>query len=530
MRVWSLHRLCALAATGAALVALAGCGDEDSAENQVSAAIPADAVFFGQVVVRPEGEDRERLEALLEPFLDSEGDGATLEERFDQLLAEEEAGITYEEDIEPWLGEHAGFWAADFGDAGLIAPEDEPDDGAYSFAVEVTDEEAATEFAQGSAESAEVEIEELSYEGVDLLIDEDNQGIAVTDGLLIGGTEKGLEASIDALAEGGLADEEVDADAEATMELEEGTIGAFYLDMAAIFDYAEAEGGIDPEEREAFDRIAPGFAEQPLTGALSLGDDSVALDLALGSFPAAFGSFAETPLLGELPAGSLAAFGGADLGEGYTRSLELLSELSASEGPQLDRIYQGFEREAGFPLQDVLDAVGDVAVFVRGTSPFDLDGAGVIETRDPQLTQTLLGRLQRLIAREGQARLGPAPPGSDAGFSVASPDLPQPIEVVQRDDRVVIGYGSAATEDALEPEDTLADSEPFESARAGFGDEQGLAAFVDLTGAVELASVGAAFSPELSSAMPYLERLTYLAYGGSVDDDRSRYRIVVGYE
>ena len=30
--------------------------------------------------------------------------------------------------------------------------------------------------------------------------------------------------------------------------------------------------------------------------------------------------------------------------------------------------------------------------------------------------------------------------------------------------------------------------------------------------------------------MPYLQRLTYLAYGGSIDDDRSRYRFVVGYE
>jgi hypothetical protein len=154
----------------------------------------------------------------------------------------------------------------------------------------------------------------------------------------------------------------------------------------------------------------------------------------------------------------------------------------------------------------------------------------VIETLDPATTETLLARLRALLVRDGSVEVGPPGVAADAGLSISSSDLPQAVEIAQRDDRVVIGYGTAAVEEAFEPAQTLDASDSFAGAREAVGDDLAVGAFVDLAGAVDLASLGAAFSPELSSALPYLERFTYLVYGAGDDGERTRYRVAVGIE
>jgi len=523
-------RIAAILATVVVSVAAAavyGCGDDEVSGTAVADAIPAEAIIFGQAVVRPEGEDRERIESLLGPLLDD----ATLEERADELLAAEEAGITYTDDIEPWLGEHAALWITDFGADDAVEPEGDDGDETFGYAVEVTDEDEALAFIEKAAEDSEVEFEQASYEGVDYMLG-DGQGIAVTEGLLVGGTEAGLEASVDALAGEGLADEpELEEDAAAALELADGTVAAFYLDLAEVFALAEEQGELSADDRALIEQLAPDFTAEPVTGALSLGDQSIALEFGFGSFPAALGSLTESPLLAEMPAESLAVLGAADLGESYSRLLELVAEFpELSGGRSLEGVYRGFERQAGFPLQDLLDSIGDAALFVRGSSPFDLDGAAVIETLDPATTETLLARLRALLVRDGSVEVGPPGVAADAGLSISSSDLPQAVEIAQRDDRVVIGYGTAAVEEAFEPAQTLDASDSFAGAREAVGDDLAVGAFVDLAGAVDLASLGAAFSPELSSALPYLERFTYLVYGAGDDGERTRYRVAVGIE
>ncbi len=519
--------LATLAVSAVAGTAVYGCGDDEVSGSAVADAIPAEATFVGQAVVRPEGDDRERIESLLGSFLDD----TSLEERADEMLAAEDPGITYTDDIEPWLGEHATLWVSDFGAGDAVEVEGEEGEETFGYAVEVTDEDEALAFIEKAAEESESEIEEASYEGVDYMLS-DGQGIAVTEGLLLGGSEAGLEASVDALAGEGLADDpELEEDAAAALELADGTVAAFYLDLAEVLTFAEQQGDLSADDRAVLDRIAPGFAAEPVTGELSLDDESVAVEFGLGSFPAALGSLSESSLLAEMPAESLAVFGAADLGESYSRLLELAGEFPEFTGGQsLDGIYRGFERQAGFPLQDLLDSIGDTALFVRGSSPFDLDGAALIETLDPATTETLLARLRALLLRDGSVDVGPPSVPADAGLSISSSDLPQAIEIAQRDDRIAIGYGAAAVEEAFEPAQTLDASDAFAGAREAFGDELAVGAFVDLAGAVELASLGAAFSPELASALPYLERLTYLVYGGAEDGERVRYRVVVGIE
>ena len=114
------------------------------------------------------------------------------------------------------------------------------------------------------------------------------------------------------------------------------------------------------------------------------------------------------------------------------------------------------------------------------------------------------------------------------GFAFTSPELPQPINVVQRDDRLVIAYGDEATEDAFEPADTLGDSDGFTSATDTLGD-YAVSFFLGIGPALDFAEAsGATSDPSFAQAQPYLEHLDYLITGGSVDDDRSRVRAVVG--
>src|SRR5688500_1024838 len=141
-----------LSATAAVALALAGCGDEDGdAASGPASVIPADMAFYFEGTIRPEGEQAENIDALLSDLGELPLIGAVADPRdfaIGQLEAEAaNAGIdfSYEDDIEPWLGEKAGFGAT----------QDAEGETKFVVAIETTDEDAAREsieglFAQGN--------------------------------------------------------------------------------------------------------------------------------------------------------------------------------------------------------------------------------------------------------------------------------------------------------------------------------------------------------------------------------------------
>ena len=294
---------------------------------------------------------------------------------------------------------------------------------------------------------------------------------------------------------------------------------------------AEARGEVAPDEVAAFERIAPGFTEQPVTGSLEVAEDSIALELGLASVEQLAGSLDESPLLAELPSSSFAAFASADVGAYYLELIELIEQyLGVAATSEVDREFRRFEAVVELDAKELLGAIGDLAVFARGTTPLDLDGAALIETLDPALTQRALERLADIAPRRAGVPVGPPGVSSDAGFSVQPPGVPRPIEIAQRDDRIAVGYGPAAVEEAFEPAAGLEESDAFGAARGGLGDDFGVGFFLDVEAAVGLASLAAGQSPELQAALPYLERFTYLTSGGADDGERSSFRIVAGVE
>src|SRR5687768_17124358 len=98
---------------------IAGCGDggSDGPSRELIEFAPADAIFFAEATVRPEGDLKEDIESILDRFPDGDELGDTIIREIDKGIEEEAGDATYEDDIEPWLGERAAVFFTD------LAPE-----------------------------------------------------------------------------------------------------------------------------------------------------------------------------------------------------------------------------------------------------------------------------------------------------------------------------------------------------------------------------------------------------------------------
>jgi hypothetical protein len=94
----------------------------------------------------------------------------------------------------------------------------------------------------------------------------------------------------------------------------------------------------------------------------------------------------------------------------------------------------------------------------------------------------------------------------------------------------VIAYGADAAEAALQPSETIGDTQEFAGAQGDFGSEVPLGTYVALAPAVDaLARVGGVDELQLGIVQPYLERLGFLAAGSTDDGETGTSRIVLGF-
>ncbi len=190
---------------------------------------PADAPLFAEGVVRPEGDQKEALDSALSKLLATDDPGAFVVEQLDKSLAGSDAGLTYEEDIEPWLGEQAGIFLETFaGDA----------DGAVVIAA--TDSQAADQAIKKLAAADEKPERRRSYEGVDYLVDRDGAAAGVVGDFVVAGTENAFRDAVEASKGKSLAES---ADFKAQLaRAPDDWVGFLYADPRAFVD-ALQEGG-----------------------------------------------------------------------------------------------------------------------------------------------------------------------------------------------------------------------------------------------------------------------------------------------
>jgi Protein of unknown function (DUF3352) len=509
MRIRPLLLICFVA------LLLAGCGSGSGGDAGAdpATAVPADAPIYVEVVARPEGDLREDALAAAGKVLRTDDPSRTLTELLDRAL-----GFDFERDVEPWLGERVGFWMA----AGVETA---------AMVIATTDADQAMESLEASVTRDGTKVTERSHGDAEYFVDPDGYAAGVAGDFALLGPERELKRMVDALAGDSLADS--DRYRAASADLEDSRLAHFFLEPRAIFQLAERE---DPESAQALRRLESfiPFDRLPaVTGAFMANGDRIALDAGarlpedqavrdLGVFVGG-----RTDLIRELPGDSWAAFGSPRLGETWRTALDRFGgALGAALLEEQLRSATGLELE-----RDLLDWIGDVAFFARGTTPSEIDGGLVIAVTDEDRAAAAFGKI--VGALRTRARIPTRPlriEGAETAFAIQNPELPRPIVLARSSDKVVAAYGPDAAVEALDPSEPLGDSDTYGLAQDVLGDGIEPAMLLSLPAVISLVEASDDAGAEFQRARPYLEAFTTIAIGGAVEDERARFRIAAGLE
>ncbi len=499
----------------AAALLIAGCGgDSGSSGTDPAAAVPPGAPIFIEAQIETEGEIAENVNSLAQKIAGIDSVGALIAEELERSAADEGGNLDFEKEVEPWLGEKAGLFLQEY--------DGENFEGAGA-ALQVSDESEAEEFIN---EKTGDDFDAGEYEGVDFKTEE-SATFGFTEGLLLfAQEERTFKQMVDALDGENL--ESAESFADATDDVPDDSVGDVYVDIGALIQ--EAGEGIDEETRLGLELL--GIEPEGSTALISLipGTETLEMDISsnLTSGAAAGGDASE--LLGSLPAGSVAAVASADYGQALEQMIDEIDE-NGIPGEVAPNKFKSSLEESGVNIESIVGSIGDIGVFVEGNSESNLGGALVIEADDSNEAENTVKNLGLLLRSSDVPGITAFQEGSFSGFSISSSEFGEkPIVVAASGSKVAISYGPKAVAAALsEKAGTLADDPAFEEAKAALGDTP-ISGF--LAGAPALELFEALASPldveELDEVRPYLQKLGYVALGGSSSGDSTSAKLIAG--
>jgi hypothetical protein len=512
------RRLPALIATCLVVPAgiLAGCGggDESSdADVGPAAAVPADAPLYLDATVKPTGQAETDAKAALSKVFDTPDPGGKIVSLLEKESKSEGHPINYQQDVAPWLGEKAGFFFTSF--------TDDAQKGAA--VVETTNPTAALAFARKATGTTATNPAPQTYNGASYQADPTEQGnvFGTVGDLLVEGDLDGFKAAVDAEKGDSLGDSGDFTDA--LDQLPSNRLGTFYSVPRTLIDAIGPEG-FDQQSQALLEKTAGESLDEPVSGALTASANSFDLEFVGGN------NGVETPessLLADVPGDSWLALGLGNLGDSAKQTLDQLKDLGI---PNFQEGLSQVEQATGSSIDQLTSSLGDAVIYVRGTTEPTLNGALIVQTKDPDLTGRLLNQLQSLVQLGSSGTVKPLQlSGGGTGFQINDPtQAPQPVEFAQQGDKLVIGYGANSVQQSLAPAQKLSDAEPFSSARGQVAD-LGTDLFLDLPKVFQLAeATGAKSDPGYRQAKPYLDALSYLVTGSGSKGDQAELKAVVG--
>jgi Protein of unknown function (DUF3352) len=514
---------------GLAALALAACGDDEQVEPAGPATLaPAGTTVYGESILRPEGGQRDAVESSLSLLLDTDDPGGLIVSELNQSIAEDDSEITYEGDIEPWLGERGAVFFTDLFAGEDPAPAFSDDGERGGVLVDVTDAEAAEAFIE-KASAEEDSAEEASYEDVGYTLIDDRLGMGLVGDHLVLADEETFHRVVD--TDSGEAPLAEDQDFSATIGEAGESAASLYVDVPAIVAQADDAGELSDSDREALDTVFAGVAEESVAATLEAQPAGFGLELSYGSADLPFLAAAdESALLRELPESAWLAAGFNDLGDAVGSFFRQADDLGIA-GEELALAERRFLRDYGLRLEEFYGPLGDGAVFASGRGIFGTGGGLVVETEGREAAAKVLAGLRResLASGENVRPLTGGGPGVE-GFSLVIPDAPGALNFIAAGERLVVAYGEDATAAALEPDETLESSEEFGSATAALGEEFAVGLFLDFGPVTELLDLAAATDPSIEQALPYFEAIDFLITGSSSESGRDQQRIFLGLE
>jgi len=481
-----------------AIAVATGCGNSGTSASGAASLAPAGAVVYGEATLDPSDDQQAAIDALIEKFPGEGSAGDRIRGLLEKAFSESDIGLSYAKDIEPWLGDQAGFFVASLKPGA---------DSSAALLVATNDEDKARDAIEKGAKANDGKA--ASYRG------HDYQAISggaagVVDGWVVLGSESGFKAAVDT-AEGGAQIEDDDAYTKALDDAPEDRLGFVYVNTPAFVKQLQKTG-----PGASLGPFADLFKD-PVLATFNATEQGVRLEATLPeSLTSAF------PILGEsggraadLPADSWLAIAQPDLGQTISYFVDAFGGLVGGR----DMLAQQLKAATGLDLdKDVISWMGDWSLFVRGESVAELNGALVVETSDEAASARFIDAVGRL-ARKSDARVT----DRDGGVTLRASAVPEPIHLFQRDGKVVLAYGDAAAHDALDPGRRLADSQAYKDAQDALGGGYDLAFFLSFPQIVQLVdSTGAGDDETWLKIKPYLEPLGAVAAGGKKEGDEVR--------
>ncbi|MFL5898068.1 MAG: DUF3352 domain-containing protein [Solirubrobacterales bacterium] len=503
-----------------AVLLIPGCGgggDSSGGEDPASVAPPKTPLYV-DFAIHPEGETKTSIEALAKKLAGIDDLGELIVSELEQSATDEGEEIDFEKEIEPWLGERAGF----------IYPRFEGGDfSSFAAAIQVTDPGEAEDFVDNRAETGNEEMTDSSFEGVDFKVSEDGTAIGVVGELLVIAEQESIFKEVVTASDGeSLADEATYSDAVA--EAPDGSAADVFVDIGGLISQAESGGEIDQNTKLFFENTGIELDEASAVASAVPGTDQLEIDVssnATGDNPP---SGDASKLLGSLPAGSVAAIASAEFGKRFNEGIEQIDEQGIPGQVPPHQLKKGL-KEAGIDLESIAASIGDIGLFVEGSSERNLTGAAVLSTDSASQAKNTVSNLGLFLRASGLPGVT-AVNGKASGFSIRSAELGrEPVVVVAKGERIAIGYGLRSALAGLEEgSETLADSPAYEEAADALGGTP-IAAFVDGPAALKLAAAIVPPSEEgFEEAKRYLDKIDYLAVGSEASDGLATAKLIVG--
>jgi len=372
----------AFGAAGAWGVASFMSGGQEAAE-----AVPADALAYVSLNLDPDGGQKLEAYQTLKKFpalaerLESSGDD--LRRALVETILEEVdcPGVTFEDDVAPWLGTSMAMAA--------VPGDDHPEPVGL---LQVTDEDAA---ADGLARLAECSSD----------VDAGTNGTAFGDGwLVVAETDDLAQAFLDDAASDSLAD---DSDYQQWVEEAGGSgIVTAYVAAdapAALTDAAAAEHELDSDALQGFFDDFEGAA-----AVVRFDDGALEVETAAGGLPEWTGTDGDSGIE-ELPDSTAVAYG---MAVSDTFVQDLIDAFAEGAGEdEVDQFLQQGEQMTGLDLPEDLQALlGDgVAVALDGSADFSAEGmsnpaaipVGLRITGDPEEIVPALNKVVAALALVG---------------------------------------------------------------------------------------------------------------------------------
>ncbi len=475
---------------------------------------PASSAFYVEAAIRPKGDLKADLDALVQKF----APGQDVGKRIDDALQGSSDKVDYKRDIKPLLGERAGFVVT-----GLQTGAGEDLDAAGI--IETTDADKALATLRKNADG---KVEDRAYGGVDYQFDTARTlTTGIVDDTLIVGTEPAFKAIVDASKGDGL---DTNAGyAKAVDAVDENALAFVYGDVRRLFDLIgrSARGAAGVKRFEGVREFLDRRGVKSFAAGLAVTDTSVKIRAATDIKENGQGD-APAKTLAALPAGSWAALGLGDLGKSLSDGLDSLKTISGP-GFDLQRGLDQLEQQAGIDVQkDLLSWMGQSGIFVRGTSLTDIGGALVVQSKDPAATKAALAKARTIVAGADLPAQDLTGKGIDDGFSVRPSGAPIEVFAALAGERFVLAINRAALEEAINPAKKLEDDDAYKAATDLLGDDLKPTFLLDFPKVAGLIGLAAGDQPGYARVKPYLDKITTIVAGSKREDDLQVQTLAVG--